>query len=231
MTNTQLISKFIDVNIGIEAGYCKMCGRKTEHGFPAKDYIKDTRFTNFDELKRISSDIICEYCAACMKETKLRRSAYIADEEQLIFLKKNDIENYVFNLKDIVKGDFVFCVTESFKKHTSFKAVVNKSTDRFTITHENYKFVFDARKMKKVYDVMNALYLYFSKEELLTGDYNAYYIIEYMKSGHTEQEFLQNESVLSAVRGSKAFEFCVYMLNSERKNEILKERKKCKKGK
>lgn len=231
MTNTQLISKFIDVDVGNKIGHCKMCGCKTEHGFDSKDYIKDTRFTNFDELKRIESDIICEHCAACMKETKLRRSGYIADQEQLIFLKKNDIENYVFNLKDIVKGDFVFCVTESFKKHTSFKAVVNKSTDRFTITHENYKFVFDVPRMKKVYDVLNALYLYFSKEELLTGDYNAFYIMQYIQDGHSEEEFTQNESVLKAVRGSKAFEFCVYMLNSERKNEILKERKKCKKKK
>lgn len=88
MTNTQLISKFIDVDVGNKIGYCKMCGCKTEHGFVSKDYIKDTRFTNFDELKRIESDIICEHCAACMKETKLRRSGYIADQEQLIFLKK-----------------------------------------------------------------------------------------------------------------------------------------------
>lgn len=231
MTNTQLISKFIDVDVGNKIGHCKMCGCKTEHGFASKDYIKDTRFTNFDELKRIESDIICEHCAACMKETKLRRSCYIADETQIIWLKKNDIENYVFNLGNIVTGQFVVCITESFKKHTSFKAVVNKSTDRFTITHENYKFVFDTRKMKKVYAVLNEMYLYFSKDELLTGDYNTYYIIEYMKSGHTEQEFLQNESVLKTVRGSKAFEFCVYMLNSERKNELVKEQKKCKKKK
>lgn len=226
-----MIARHIDVEKGRLQGNCKMCGCDTTHGFLAKDYIKDAWFTNFDELENIQSDVICEYCSACMKSTALRRSSYIADEKQIVFLKKNDIENYVFGLGNIVTGQFVVCITESFKKHTSFKAVVNRDTNKYTVTHENYKFVFDARKMKKVYDVMNALYLYFSKEELLTGDYNAYYIMEYMKSGHTEQEFLQNESVLSAVRGSKAFEFCVYMLNSERKNEFVKEQKKCKKKK
>lgn len=226
-----MIARHIDVEKGNLQGTCKMCGCDTAHGFWAKDYIKDARFTNFDELENVQSDVICEYCSACMKEPKLRRSSYIADEKQIVFLKKNDIENYVFDLGNIVQGKFVVCITESFKKHTSFKAVVNRDTNKYTVTHENYKFVFDTRKMKKVYAVLNEMYLYFSKDELLTGDYNAYYIIEYMKSGHTEQEFLQNESVLSAVRGSKAFEFCVYMLNSERKNELVKEQKKCKKKK
>lgn len=231
MKNTELIAKHISVNFGVETGNCKMCGRNTTHGFLAKDYIKDARFTNFDELQNVKSNIICEYCAACMKEAKLRRSCFIADEKQIIWLKKNDIEKYVFNFGNIIQGQFVVCITESFKKHTSFKAAVNHDTKRYIITHENYKFVFDVRKMKKVYDMLNDLYLYFSKDELLTGDYNAYYIMEYIKSGHTEQEFLQNESVLSAARGSKAFEFCVYMLNSERKNEFVKEKKKCKKKK
>lgn len=231
MRNTQLIAKYIDVGIGDKQGFCIMCANETKNGFLAKDYIKDARFTNFDELENVQSDVICEYCAACMKEPKLRRSCYIADEKQIIWLKKNDIENYVFDLGNIVQGQFVVCITESFKKHTSFKAIVNQDTKRYTITHENYKFVFDVRKMEKVYAVLNEMYLYFSKDELLTGDYNAYYIMEYIKSGHTEQEFLQNESVLSAARGSKAFEFCVYMLNSERKNEFVKEQKKCKKKK
>lgn len=203
-----------------------MCGCDTSYGFLAKDYIKDARFTNFDELKNIQSDVICEYCSACMKEPKLRRSCYIAGEKQIIWLKKNDIENYVFDLGNIVTGRFVVCITESFKKHTSFKAVVNRDTSKYTITHENYKFAFDVPKMKKVYDVMNELYLYFSKEELLTGDYNAFYIIQYIQDGHTEEEFIQNENALKGVRGSKAFEFCVYMLNSERKNELLKARKR-----
>lgn len=226
-----MIARHIDVEKGRLQGNCKMCGCDTSYGFWTKDYIKDARFTNFDELQNVQSNVICEYCSACMKEPKLRRSCYIADENQIIWLKKNDIENYVFDLGNIVTGQFVVCITESFKKHTSFKAIVNRDTNKYTVTHENYKFVFDTRKMKKVYDVLNTLYLYFSKDELLTGDYNAYYIMEYMKSGHTEQEFLQNESVLSAVRGSKAFEFCVYMLNSERKNEFVKEQKKCKKKK
>ena len=226
-----MIARHIDVEKGNLQGTCKMCGCDTTHGFLAKDYIKDARFTNFDELQNVQSNVICEYCSACMKEPKLRRSCYIADEKQIIWLKKNDIENYVFDLANIIQGQFVVCITESFKKHTSFKAVVNQDTKRYTITHENYKFVFDVRKMEKVYAVLNEMYLYFSKDELLTGDYNAYYIMEYMKSGHTEQEFLQNESVLSTVRGSKAFEFCVYMLNSERKNEFVKEQKKCKKKK
>ena len=231
MNNTRLIAKHIDVALGNKTGFCIMCGNETANGFLAKDYIKDARFTNFDELENVQSNVICEHCAACMKEPKLRRSCYIADEKQIIWLKKNDIENYVFDLENIVSGSFVVCITESFKKHTSFKAVVNHDTQKYTITHENYKFVFDVQKMKKVYSVLNELYLHFSKEELLTGDYDAYYIMQYIANGHSEDEFIEKENILKAARGSKAFEFCVFMLNSERKNEYVKEQKKCKKKK
>lgn len=224
MTNTQLIARHIKISLGKEAGTCKMCGVKTEKGFKAKDVIKDARFTNFDELKNIKSDIVCEYCTACMKDAQLRRSSYIADEEKIIFLKKNDIENYIFNLESVVKGSFVVCITESFKKHTSFKATVNNDTRKYIITHENCKFWFDVKQLKEIYRVMNDMYLYFSKDEILTGEYEPYLMLEYFKQ-HSENDFFNNESILNKERGSNVFKFLVHIMNSERKNEFVKEQK------
>lgn len=228
MINTELIAKHIDVSVGSQKGVCKMCGQETVKGFKSKDIIKDARFTNFDELKNIKSNVVCESCCACMKSAQLRRSSYIADEEKITYLAKNDIENYVFQLEKTVKGNFVVCVTESFKKHTSFKATVNTDTRRYVITTENYKFVFDVEKMKKVYDVMNKMYLYFSKNEILTGEYESFFISDYIKE-NSLNEFYSNEEILAQERGSNAFAFLIHILNSERKNEFMKEKKKCKK--
>jgi len=227
-TNTSLIASHLTVVEGSESGICKVCGQSTEHGFKAKMYIKDSRFTNYDLLKDVSSGVICANCAACLSEAKLRRSSFIADSEKIMYLQKNDIENYVFALADTVKVPFVFCITESFKKHISFKAALNYSTKRFVITHENYSFTFDSVKMKDVYKILNEFYLYFSKDELISGDYNALSMKSYFVV-NTNEDFMQSESVLRANRGSQAFNFLVYILNAERRNEILKERKKCKK--
>lgn len=201
-----------------------MCGRLTNTGFKSKDVIKDARFTNFDELKNIKSDVVCEYCTACMKDARLRRSCFIADEEQIIFLKRNDIEKYIFDLKEKIKGSFVICVTDSFKKHTSFKAPVNVNPIKFFVQDENINYIFDSVKMKKIYEILNEMYLYFSKDELLSGNYEIFFILEYINA-YSEERFLQNEEKLSAVRGGKAFELCVNILNSERKNKFIKEKK------
>ena len=159
-----------------------------------------------------------------MKDAQLRRSSYIADEKKIIFLKKNDIENYIFNLESVVKGSFVVCITESFKKHTSFKATVNNDTRKYIITHENYKFWFDVERFKNVYKIMNDMYLYFSKDEILTGEYEPYLMLEYFKQ-HSENDFFNNESILNKERGSNVFKFLVHIMNSERKNEFVKEQK------
>ena len=224
MANTRLIANNIKVELGKETGICKMCGQHTEKGFKAKDVIKDARFTNFDELKNIKSDVVCEHCTACMKNAQLRRSSYIADENKIIFLKKNDIENYIFDLDKIVKGSFVVCVTDSFKKHTSFKATVNNDTKKFVVTHENYKFWFDVKQLKEIYQTMNDMYLHFTKDEILSGEYEPYLMMEYFKE-HTEDEFFSNESILVKERGSNAFKFLVHIMNSERKNEFVKEQR------
>lgn len=151
MTNTELIARHIKPEKGKEIGICKVCGQKTESGFKSKLYIKDARFTNFDLLKAVDSDIICQNCASCLSEPKLRRSSFIADTDKIIYLQKNDIENYVFNLSETgIKTPFVFCVTESFKKHMSFKATINYDTNKYTVTHENYSFVIDVAQSKNL---------------------------------------------------------------------------------
>lgn len=229
MTNTELIAKHIKPEKGKEIGICKVCGQKTESGFKSKLYIKDARFTNFDLLKAVDSDIICQNCASCLSEPKLRRSSFIADTDKIIYLQKNDIENYVFNLSETgIKTPFVFCVTESFKKHMSFKATINYDTNKYTVTHENYSFVIDVAQAQKIYAVLNEFYLYFNKDELLSGDYNSIALKTYC-ADCTLQQFTSKEKLLRDKRGSHEFNFLVYILNSEKRNEILKERKKCRK--
>lgn len=226
MTNTALIAKHLDRVQGKEKGTCKMCGLHTDTGHKAKAYIKDARFTNFDLLKNVESDIICADCAACLSEDKIRRSCFIADDEKIVFLKKNELEEYLFDMSKI-KIPFVFCVTQSFKKHLSYKATVNYDTKKFVITHENYSFTFDVSESKAVYDKLNAMYVFFSKDELLSGNYNIQSLRSYYAEKGNMREFEKNEETFKKYRGSYLFDFLVFILNSEKKQaEVKKCRKK-----
>lgn len=225
MTNTEIIYKALKSDlIGNLAGSCCMCGRYTEKEFKTKDYIKNARFTNFDLLKNPNSSVICECCAYCMNNADLRRKNFIADSEHIEFLTKNDIENVIFDLESHVKGEFVVCMTQSFKKHNSFKATVNTDTSKFSVQLEDNSFYIDVAVHKKLYDTLNKMYLWFGKDEILTGDYNYLAIKDFGLDN-----FTRYENVIKQCRGSMVFDFLLYILNSERRNEIVKERLKAKK--
>lgn len=199
-----------------------MCGISTETGLDRKKFIKPARFTNYDLLKEPTSQVICENCGACMKEAKLRRSSFVASSEGILYIQKNDIENIIFNLDDYVKGEFVVCITRSFKKHNSFRATVNIDTKRFYIREEDDEYIFDVKKLKNIYEIINQLYLYYNKDEIQTGNYNIYQTRKYLGI----DKLLELEDKIKDYRGSKQFDLLLHILNSERRNEIIKQRLK-----
>ena len=67
MTNTQIIAQHLEIEKGKEQGHCCICGQDTEIGFKTKNFIKAARFTNYDLMNDINSDVICENCACCKK--------------------------------------------------------------------------------------------------------------------------------------------------------------------
>lgn len=220
MTNTEIIAKSLNIEKGTEKGHCCICGKNTESGFLTKKFIKPARFTNWDLLIDINSKVICENCAGCMKEPKLRRSSFVASNRGIVYMQKNDIENILFNIQNYVDGEFVVCITRSFKKHNSFRARVNLDTKKFFIREEDDEYVFDVEKMRNVYGIINKLYLYYSKDEIKTGDYNQYQIRKYLGIDKT----LELDNQIKNFRSSKQFDLLLHILNSERRNEIVKNR-------
>lgn len=75
--------------------------------------------------------------------------------------------------------------------------------------------------MKQLYKILNEAYLQFTKDELLTGNYRMIGIEQY---GLTNFEKLEN--ILKKYRGSNQFNLLIYMLNSEKRNEYIKTKKK-----
>ena len=200
-------------------GSCMMCGKEITEGVKYKKVVS-SNFTDYDVFINIAGTHICKECATCVKTRELRTNNIIADKDNLYLLKKNDLEEYLFNLDKYVQGDFVVGITRSFKKHNSYRCTVNSNTDVFIIREEDKEYVFNRLEMKPLYTIIWWMYLYFTKDEIQTGQYPIYKIQEY-----GAEKFMEHEKIIKQYRNTHQFDLLLYMLNSERRNEIVNERK------
>lgn len=199
---------------------CLICGKPIKQGLKAKK-ILSANFTNWGECKDKSSQYICKECTAVIKTREIRVNSFIADKNNLYLLKKNDIENYLFNLKKYITDEFVVGITQSFKKHNSFRCKVNSNPRRFYIRQEDREYIFDVNKLKKIYEYLNDAYLQFSKDELLTGNYKMISVEQFGL-----EKFAIYEDIFRQYRGSAQFDLLVYIMNSEKRNNYVKEKQK-----
>lgn len=227
MTNTELIYKALKYpiinDLEITDTECFVCGREIKEGVKVKKILSGN-FTNFDVCKSIRSTHCCKECAYCLKDANLRKNNIVADEENIFLLKKNDLEEYLFNLGKYVKGDFIVCITNSFKKHNSFRAKVNQDATKFYIRQEDKEFIFDVGKMKPIYEKLNEAYLHFSKEELESGNYKMISIEQF-----GIDKFVEYEELFKQYRKSNQFELLIYIMNSEKRNEYIQAKLKLEK--
>lgn len=232
MTNTEIIySGLIKSELGVPEiemeeveTDCIICGKHINLGSPYRKVISGN-FTDWDICKNKGGTHICKECGAVIKIRKLRNSNFIAIKSKLYLFKKNDIEEYLFNLDKYVTGEFVVGLTRSFKKHSSFKCPVNRSTQEFYIQEEDKTYFFKAERLQPLYARLWEAYLYFTKDELLTGNYKMISIQEFglERFGEYERLFKQH-------RGSHYFDLLVYIMNSGKRNEIVEARLKEKKA-
>ena len=204
---------------------CLICGKHSKEGAKAKKVLS-SNFTNWGDCKDRSSQYICKECAGTIKAREVRVNSFVADANNLYLLKKNDIENYLFNLGKYVTSEFIVGITQSFKKHNSFRCKVNSNPRRFFIREEDREYIFDTNELKRVYEYLNDAYLQFSKDELQTGNYKMISIEQFGL-----EKFAIYEDLFKQYRGSAQFDLLIYMMNSEKRNEYIKSKQKAQKEK
>lgn len=225
MNATKILSKNLKIELNkkeeIEVR-CALCGQKISEAVQIKDVIS-SNFTNFEYFK-YKTNYLCIDCAKCLKDDELRKNNFIADQNKIILFKQNELEAYIFELEKYIGIPFVFAITRSFKKHNSFKCNLNYDYNTFYIQEEDKKYLFDVKRMQKLYKTLNEAYLHFTKDELLTGNYRIISVEEY-----GNDNFLKLENILKQFRGTHQFNLLIYMLNSEKRNEYIKMKKEEKK--
>ncbi len=210
-------------------GICAFCGTGIHEGVKLENTVSDA-FTNYDLLTDRTSSHVCAACNACIREPKLRRMNFIAigdsneSNAHIIYFKRDEIERYLFQS---IPTPFVFAVTESYKKHMSFRARVNYSNKLFYVQKEDVQILFSPSKYLEIYEAMRRLYRTFSKSAIQTGDYQQNIIKKYGL-----REFIQDESIIKNERGTMQFELMLFAMNmSEEQMRKFKERKAKKEAK
>jgi CRISPR type IV-associated protein Csf1 len=174
-------------------------------------------------LADMTASHVCNACMWCIKEPKMRRSQWIATENQLEFFKRDDIERYLF---DPPEPPFVFFVTSSYKKHGSFRARVNDSRKLFYVQFEDRQILFSPSKYRDLFELMKRMYTVFNKtQEIGKGDYIQKRVFEYGL-----KQWQNDEVILKQHRGSQVFELLVYALNKpeeakKKQEESMNERR------
>lgn len=186
-------------------GVCAVCGADIGEGVPIKKVVSSS-FTDWNVLADMTAPFVCKACKWCIKEPKMRRSQYLATNDELIYFKRDDLEHHLFNPPE---PPFVFFVTASYKKHGSFRARVNDSRKLFYVQFEDRQILFSPNKYIELFETMKRMYMVFNKvQEIGRGWYIQKRIQEYGLDLWRE-----HESILAAYRGSQVFELLVYALN------------------
>lgn len=197
---------------------CMICGKEITEG-AKRNKVVSANFTDYDTFINREGTHICKECTVCIKTRDLRTHNILADKNNIYLFKQKELKEYVFNLEKYVKDEFVIGVTRSFKKHNSFRCSVNYNTKRFYIREEDKEYLFDVNLAKELYKYLLEMYLYFTKDEMLTGEYNINKIKEFGLDA-----FGKYEAIFKQYRKTHQFVLLVYMLDSEKRNEIVDER-------
>lgn len=200
------------------SGLCCVCGA-TGTLAADKNIIK-MGFTDWDYLSQPYT-AVCEPCAVCLTEPKLRRSSFLANPEQVLWLGREDIWDVLFHDKPPLTPPFVMYVTTSWKKHGSIKTRTNNNWESFCVQFEELGVVVEPASLTKLSKALGVFYsvppehahkkqpsTYFTKDQIRTGIYPVHRIQE---TGL--DTFFQNERIIQNYRRTPVFGLLLWALN------------------
>mgnify|MGYP000928194706 CR=1 FL=1 len=156
---------------------CWLCGGEIAdgRGMPTKKAIKPT-FTDHPYARGHGSSSVCAGCAFCLSARTLRNYSILATGAGL--LQHPSRAEWREILCNPPEPPFVMCLAVSGQKHLSFKAPVNLDRDHYALLLEEREIFASPDRVKQVISTVEALYSYFTKDEIATGRYSQHRIRE-----------------------------------------------------
>lgn len=179
-----------------DASECWLCGADTEKkGWRVKDAI-GAAFTDSNIAKSPESDAICQSCAALMKkegwilacEKHGHDPHFPVKEGKKPFLSNWMFSSHVFSCSTWARPDrkqarnfllnppeppFVITLAAVGKKHVIFRAQINNCKENYFVQLDDESVFVNLKKITALMAEFETAYnLGFSKDSLLTGNYN-----------------------------------------------------------
>lgn len=198
--------KYGSAKLGDLKGECWLCGCTTTHGFKRDIVIKDT-FQNKDMAKAPWSAVCCDHCAWALSFMSMRNYSIIATKTKFEHPSRTRMKEVLLSPPD---PPFVICVAESGQLWLHFKAKVNLSNDRFTIRMDKFDVIVNQTRFKILLASIENLYRVFTKDEILTGNYQSHRIKEFgLSEWETEEENIRG------LRKSGIFQLALFVARRE----------------
>lgn len=216
---------------------CWLCGGRTNGiGWHLKDIV-GSAFTNGNEAKRVDSETICQQCSALMKKeawepvcVKFGHSPYFPVKDG----KKPFMSNWMFSSHVFAKNiwfqparsevrdhilnppesPFVMSFAAVGKKHVLYASCVNHSRDVFFVNLDEKKILVDREKYIEVLERFEQAYTDFSKESILTGNYNQAAVMKY-----GIRNWRELEDYFSGIRNSDPDLLAIVSYSAQKKDE------------
>lgn len=182
---------------------CWLCGGETGgKGLPTKKAIKPT-FTDHPCARGYGSSSICPGCAFCLTARELRNYSILATTDRLSHPSRAEWREILINPPE---PPFVMCLAVSGQKHLSFKAPVNLERGHYAVLLEEREIFVTPGRIEQAIEAVEALYVYFSKDEIATGRYSQHKIKD---CGLAKWERL--ESGVENWRGRPLFDLALFV--------------------
>lgn len=180
---------------------CWLCGGDTQGlGHRLKDVITSS-FTDGNLAKAPTSQTICYSCAGLMKKETWEQACHKHGHSPYFPVKDGKkpclsswmFSSHVFSKDGWVRPErseiaeillnppsppFVITLAEVGKKHVIFKAQASHSQDNYFVNIDEQTIQVNKAKFATLLELVESAYQHFSKDSILTGNYNQHAVLQ-----------------------------------------------------
>lgn len=204
---------------------CCFTGETIREGVKKTDLVSE-KFTETSYIRNESeyASIDAALCLGSVipgtkRDTSLRNHSFYCDQEELRFLKREEILELLLN---IPRTPFLVAVSFSFKKHISYKCAVNYRTDSFWVSTDRHERInFPVFTVNSILPIMQRWYTivpekantaqqptWFTKDQIAGADPGPIRISQYGLD-----QYMEEDRLLEIHRRSALFELILHLLN------------------
>lgn len=196
----------------VEDAVCWLCGGQIKDGLgmPTKKRIGDT-FTDHPYARAHESRSLCPGCVFCLSMRELRNYSVLATLQGISHPGRAEWREILLSPPE---PPFVACLAVSGQKHLTFKAPVNYSREAFVVLLEEQAVEVVPDKLREVLTITEELYLYFTKDEIESGQYSQHRIQE---CGISKWEEIENK--IRRWRRTRLFNLALFVAQRGEKPE------------